>query len=408
MAHSKHHDPLLTQLVRDLALEGFTGAGHTDAPSQPRYAHLRALGTEPWLDTGDAEAAAAAWAPEVGALTTNNTLVNQVIQKGVLDGFVRDAVAKLRSARPDLSRRELIVEAGFLANARLALSLVQRFGVKVSVELHPAFAFDVDASVNFGLRYYEICPEYFIIKVPLTPDGFIVVRQLAARGVPVNYTLGFSARQNVLAACFSQPAFVNVFLGRLNAVVEDNGIGKPDNVGERVTLATWEALKKLRAAGRSGTRLIAASMRNGDQVALLAGVDVHTIPPKAAQQFLADDDPVTVHSSESLTVTVNDPRIPNLWQVCDRFEAFIDRAVAAGDSLKCGADLVALSRECGVDLFSEWTDETCALAREDGKIPVLSHWPADMPLDDLMSMAALQSFVVDQGALDDRLNSLID
>ena len=59
------------------------------------------------------------------------------------------------------------------------------------------------------------------------------LRRLRERGIDVNLTLGFSARQNLFATEIARPNYVNVFLGRLNAVVADNELGSGENVGER-------------------------------------------------------------------------------------------------------------------------------------------------------------------------------
>ncbi|MBN2764675.1 MAG: hypothetical protein JXR41_16395, partial [Bacteroidales bacterium] len=55
--------------------------GRTD----PFWQALRDTGTELWLDTGDIEEAEANWSGEMSALTTNNTLLNNEIQKGIYD-----------------------------------------------------------------------------------------------------------------------------------------------------------------------------------------------------------------------------------------------------------------------------------------------------------------------------------
>ena len=116
----------------------------------------------------------------------------------------------------------------------------------VSVELHPDVGFDVHGTLVFARRYYAINPSHFFVKVPLTPDGFVAVRTLSCEGIPVNFTLGFSAEQNYLAALYSGPRYVNVFLGRLNQLVEENGLGEPENVGEKAALASYEAVRGLR------------------------------------------------------------------------------------------------------------------------------------------------------------------
>ena len=54
----------------------------------PFWASLRETGTELWLDTGDIEEAEANWTSEMSALTTNNTLLNNEIQKGIYDVFI--------------------------------------------------------------------------------------------------------------------------------------------------------------------------------------------------------------------------------------------------------------------------------------------------------------------------------
>ncbi|HOS95978.1 MAG TPA: transaldolase family protein, partial [Armatimonadota bacterium] len=277
-------------------------------------------------------------------------------------------------------------------------------------ELHPDFAEDAPATVAWAQRYFTLCPEKFIIKVPLTPAGFVAVRRIAGLGIPVNYTLGFSARQNVLATLFSRPAFVNVFLGRLNAVVKDNGLGDGANVGEKACLASDAWVKRLRSEdGGPPTRQIAASMRGPDQVVTLAGVDVHTIPPKVFRGFVELGAAATIAPYSAVDLPVQaDLDLSVLWGVPDAFVDFARRAHAEGGTIASGADLVRLAVESGFgDLFHTWTDDERAEVRADGKIPVLSKWAGRVAIDDLMTRAALESFRVDQAALDDRLRGLL-
>jgi transaldolase len=310
----------------------------------------------------------------------------------------------------------MVIELAFLVNAKLALSLVQKFGAHVSVELHPDLGFDVGRTLTFARRYYEIEPEYFYVKVPLTPDGFISVRRLSQEGIPINYTLGFSARQNYLATRFSNPRFVNVFLGRLNQVVEENGVGKAENIGEKATLASDEIVRELRQMHESiQTLQIAASLRNGKQVATLAGVDVLTIPPKAAGEYLEMDitqNDVKRMSSKDLRVDLSaggpvmEQEINKLWEIDTVFMAFVEDAVQQADQMASGKDLVALSVRHDVNLFYPWSQEDHKKLREHGKIPKLSDWPG-APIDDLMSMSALEAFAKDQEELDKRIEGLI-
>src|SRR5438105_1113420 len=75
---------------------------------EPAWQALRAHAFRLWLDTGDLEEAAALWSPQFGGLTTNNTLVNNEVQKGAHDELIRRAGAELRAAAPSLPEEELI------------------------------------------------------------------------------------------------------------------------------------------------------------------------------------------------------------------------------------------------------------------------------------------------------------
>jgi len=413
---SIHEDVEVAQAVKELALEGYEGPGKPEFGSIEKYRLLRETGTRLWLDTGDISAAGKVWSSETEALTTNNTLVNQVVQTGAMDGVIAYAARKLRKIRPDISEQDLVVEVAFLVNAKLALSLIGKLGAHVSVELHPDTAFDLRQTLTFARRYYEINPDYFYVKVPLTPDGFIATRILSSEGIPVNYTLGFSARQNYLAARFSRPMFVNVFLGRLNSLVEENGLGKPENVGEKTTLASDEAVKSLRASYQNiPTSQIAASMRDGKQITALAGVDVFTMPPKAAEEYLAMDitkDDVRPRTSEELHVDLSDTALgrvtdlTSLWTIDEKMIGFVEDAVHQADQIPSGHELVILSDKHGVNLFREWSKEERQAIRAKGKIPDLAEWPG-APIDDLMSISALETFAKDQSALDERIRGLL-
>ena len=84
-------------------------------------------------------------------------------------------------------------------------------------------------------------------QFPLTPAGLLAARQLSEDGIPINFTLGFSARQNYVITAIARPAFVNVFLGRLNAFVADHELGSGEFVGEKATISSQQAVLGLRA-----------------------------------------------------------------------------------------------------------------------------------------------------------------
>jgi transaldolase len=409
--------------VRQFVLRGFDhqfGKPAVTAADDPEWAKVRATGTRLWLDTGDIDEAATLWNSSFDALTTNNTLLNKEIQKGIYDHLIPEAARMLLDAAPGMDGQKLVLEVAFILNARHALRLVERFDAFVSVELHTDLAHDVEATAAYGQRYFAICPQRFVVKVPLTPAGFLGARRLVQAGVPINFTLGFSSRQNYLAALLTQPAFVNVFMGRLNSFVADHKLGSGQNVGEKATLATQRELLALRKAGRTKTALIGASVRSGSQVASLAGCDVMTIPTKAAAEYranpratvtsrVADDPPVPLAPG----VTLAQFNGETLWAVPPEFKAAVEMLL--------GGDLDHLTPEAVQDHFAHaglgaflprWTPEELQRITADGKIPDFARWQSrlasgELGLDALMNTSALQSFVVDQTALDNRIRSVL-
>jgi transaldolase len=376
---------------------------------------LNSLGTRLWLDTGNLDEASKLWRKEMSALTTNNTLANQVVQTGVMDSVIANTAARVRDIDPSVSDDELILDVVFVVNCQIAQRLVGAFGALVSVELHPAVANDIDKTVRYAQRYYAVNPEHFIVKIPLTPEGYCGVARARELGIPINFTLGFSARQNYLAAQISKPNYVNVFLGRLNAVVADNQLGDGKYVGEKVTLASQAGVKSLRERNPSiPTHQIAASMRNADQMVSLAGVDVYTIPPKAVAEFYAQGhrpDDITLKTGENYNVALNpttdSAAIELLWTVDDRFMRFAHDLDSMGGDKIDGNDLRTADKDFKIGLFGDFTDSEKVEIRTKGKIPETARWKTRASLDDLMTESAIQSFTVDQAAFDDHIRKMI-
>jgi len=413
----------IAELAYDLARRDFSHpSGRRDVGfrEKPIWQKVRALGTRLWLDTGDIDEADTLWCCEFEALTTNNTLLNKEIQKGLYDDLVREAAEAIRRTAPEIDEQELVLEIAFILNARHALRLVERFDAHVSVELHTDLGHDVERSVAYGRRYFDICPERFYVKVPLTPSGLLAARKLGQEGVPVNFTLGFSARQNYAIALLAQPRFVNVFMGRLNAFVADNKLGDGRNIGEKATLATQRMLVELRDARRTRSLLIGASVREGAQVAALAGVDVLTMPPKAAAQY--ETSPPARPSSQVRTdpavplaegVSFEDFNAETLWDVPQVFKDCVEGLLQEDmDTMAPETVQSHFARRGLADFLPGWSAEDVRTATADGKIPVFTTWRERLSkgaigLDALLNLSAFEAFAIDQRALDDRIRSLI-
>ncbi len=409
-------DEMTAEKVAALAQEGIELAPPSQAfASNPFWAGLKSVGTDPWLDTGDLTAAREAWTREFTGITVNNTLLNSEVQKGIYDDVIRSANRELLHL--DLAAR--ILEIAFILNARHGLRLIQAFNPRfVSVELHTILADDIDATIAYAKRYHAICPERFLIKIPLTPAGLIATRRLTLAGVPVNMTLGFSARQNYIAAVFAKAAFVNVFLGRLNSYVETNKLGNGRMVGEKATIASQHAVIEANGEVHGATRQIAASIRNASQISALAGIDVHTIPIGAAMgaaqsrevrfaSCLKQNYPVELSSG----IEPERVRLYTLWEVRDPVYAFAEKLLhdLPGDA----EEFRGRANEVGLtDLFPPFSKEELRQLSDEGKIPRHNFWidrigQETLALDSLLSAAGLCSFATDQEQLDDRIRSLI-
>jgi transaldolase len=371
---------------------------HVSGKIDPFWESLFNTGTELWLDTGDVDEAEANWATEMAALTTNNSLLNNEIQKGIYDIFITEAKGVVR----DLPQEERVKEIAFILNARHALRLALKFGGYVSVELHTDTAHDIKAIQNYGRRFHDICPEQFIIKVPYTAEGLIGARLLKDSGVKINFTLGFSARQNVLVTRVSRPDYVN---------------GDGSGAGEKAVISSQNWVTGLSAENPWQTKQIAASLRNYSQLELLAGVDVFTMPPKVAaagHKELSGKFSSRTHENYDVSIfdSAKDAHIEKFWEVDSKVLKLSERLAAKIPAT--GSELVHIAHEEGCeDMFPSLSKEEKGFIVSDGKIPVHSRWEkkiseGKIAPDTLLTLAGLASFTVDQDMLDQRIRSIIE
>jgi transaldolase len=385
---------------------------HVTGKKDPFWQSLRDTGTELWLDTGDIEEAEANWSAEMSALTTNNTLLNNEIQKGIYDIFISEA----KHIVYELPLEAKIKEIAFMLNARHGLRLASKFGGFVSVELHTDTAHDIKAIEYYGKRYHEICPDQFIVKVPYTAEGLIGARRLREAGIRVNFTLEFSARQNVIVTRSAQPDYVNVFLGRVGGFMTDNKLGDGSGAGEMAVISSQNWVTAFSAQNDKQTKLIAASLRHHNQLELLAGTDVFTIPPKIASaglKTLTGKFSMRTHENYDVSIfpSARDARIEKFWEVDDKVLNLSQRLNQKMPAT--GPELIRIAHEEGCeDMFPQLSKEEKVTIAGDGKIPVFSKWQkkiADGKIapDTLLTLAGLASFTADQAMLDQRIMNII-
>jgi transaldolase len=401
----------LSSTIRDFILSGIKESP-IESHSDPFWQNLKKTGTELWLDTGDIEEASKIWTSEMTALTTNNTLLNNEIQKGIYD----DLILRSRDILKDLPLKQQVIEIAFILNAHHGLRLSRKFGAIVSVELHTDTANDLDAIIKYGRRYAEINPEKFMVKVPYTATGLLGARSLHELGVHVNFTLEFSARQNLFATAIAQPDYVNVFLGRIGAYCKENGLGSGDGVGERTVISSQGWVKKMSHQYGLSTKLIAASLRNASQLESLAGTDVFTMPVKVASEGRATlSGNFTSRIGENYTPDLNSKAdgifMEKCWDVSEK-ELLLVRDLV--DELPCCAEILvdhARNAGCG-DMFPELSEADNNRISTDGKIPKHEKWvdrirKGEIAVDTLLNLAGLASFAHDQAQLDQHIQSII-
>ena len=386
---------------------------HVTGKKDAFWESLTNTGTELWLDTGDMDEAEANWTAEMSALTTNNTLLNNEIQKGIYDVFISEAKSIVR----DLPQEERVKEIAFILNARHGLRLASKFGGFVSVELHTDAAHDIKAILYYGKRFHEICPEQFIVKVPYTAEGLIGARLLKDSGVKVNFTLEFSARQNVLVTRVARPDYVNVFIGRIGAFMINNNLGDGSGAGEKAVIASQNWVTGLSAKNPWQTKLIAASLRNHNQLELLAGTDVYTIPPKVAaagRKELSGKFSSRTHENYDVSLydSAKGAQIEKFWEVDEKVLNLGERL--ASKMPVTGNELIRIAHDegCG-EMFPLLTKEERGFIASEGKIPLYSRWEkkineGKIAPDTLLNLAGLASFTADQEALDKRIRDIIE
>ena len=386
---------------------------HVPGKKDPFWEALRNTGTELWLDTGDMEEAESNWSAEMSALTTNNTLLNSEIQKGIYDIFISEAKSIVR----ELPQEDRVKEIAFILNARHGLRLAQKFGGYVSVELHTDTAHDIKAILSYGKRFHDICPEQFIVKVPYTAEGLIGARLLKDSGVKINFTLEFSARENVLVTRVARPDYLNVFLGRVGAYMINNKLGDGTGAGEMAVIASQNWVTGLSSENPWQTKLIAASLRSHFQLELLAGTDVYTMPPKVAatgHKELSGNFTSRMHENYNVSMfdSAKGAHIEKFWEVDNKVLHLAERLAAKVPVT--GSELVHIAHEEGCeDMFPSLSKEEKGFIASDGKIPVHSRWEkkiseGKIAPDTLLTLAGLASFTADQQMLDQRIRNIIE
>lgn len=134
-------------------------------------------------------------------------------------------------------------------------------------------ATDYDTMIKEGKKLAKIA-ENVTVKVPLTPDGLRVCKELTDNGTMVNVTLCFSAAQAILAAK-AGATFISPFVGRL------------DDIGQEGLELIADIVTIYENYADFNTEVLVASVRNPMHIVSSAKMGAHvvTCPPSVIHQL---------------------------------------------------------------------------------------------------------------------------
>ena len=181
--------------------------------------------------------------------TADTTLIEKYFLSGLVDGVTTNPTLIMKSGRnPEDVYRELI-DMG-----------VPDISMEVVGNRKEMYREGERLAKKFG--------SYATIKVPCTPDGLAVCRQLKKLIIRVNVTLIFSPSQAILAAK-AGATYISPFVGR----VDDNSFGGLCLIKDIANIFSKQNWKR--------TEILGASIRNVRDVgrAFEYGANICTIPP---------------------------------------------------------------------------------------------------------------------------------
>lgn len=134
-------------------------------------------------------------------------------------------------------------------------------------------ATDYDTMIKEGQKLAKIA-DNIAVKVPLTPAGLKVCKELSDQGTMVNVTLCFTPAQAILAAK-AGATFISPFIGRLDDISHDGMQLISDIVTIYSNYPEWD------------TEVLVASVRHPMHIvdSALIGADVVTCPPDVIRKL---------------------------------------------------------------------------------------------------------------------------
>lgn len=187
--------------------------------------------------------------------TANIDEIREVNSWGILKGVTTNPSLIAKEGR---DFKEVVTEIASIVDGPISAEVI---------------SLDWEGMVEEGKELSKIHPN-IVIKIPMTEQGLIAVKELKKLGIKTNVTLIFTAPQALLAAS-AGASYVSPFLGRLDDIGADS---------RNLIYDILEILKK----GDFDCEVIAASIRNAEHVVSCAtyGADIATIPYKVLKEMV--------------------------------------------------------------------------------------------------------------------------
>lgn len=187
--------------------------------------------------------------------TANIDEIKEVNSWGILKGVTTNPSLIAKEGR---DFKEVVTEIASIVDGPISAEVI---------------SLDWEGMVEEGKELSKI-HKNIVIKIPMTEQGLIAVKELKKLGIKTNVTLIFTAVQALLAAS-AGASYVSPFLGRL------------DDIGTDSSGLIFDILEILEK-GDFDCEVIAASIRNAEHVANCAtyGADIATIPYKVLKEMV--------------------------------------------------------------------------------------------------------------------------
>ena len=187
--------------------------------------------------------------------TADTDAIEKAYTTGIIDGITTNPTLIRKSGRdPEEVYQQLI-----------------DYGINdISMEVVGDYGTMFEEGTRLSRKFGKACT----VKVPCTPDGLRVCRELSRDLVNVNVTLIFSAAQAILAAK-SGAKYVSPFVGR----VDDNSFVGMDLIEQISDIYTIQNVGK--------TEILSASIRDVKSVSdsFASGAHIVTIPPTVFEKM---------------------------------------------------------------------------------------------------------------------------